>query len=149
MRRVIARFAGDMSGVAAIEFALLAPILLTMLLACIDLSGVLADRTALDHVLRSGAQAAMADSGTATALAEMQGAASDRFTLGTGAGQLALDAQKFCACPGSPSSATGCGTICTGNQPTLIFYRLTATKSFSGILFPRFDFAPVLQVQVR
>jgi Flp pilus assembly protein TadG len=149
MRGLVGRFLRDTSGVAAMEFALLAPTLLMMLLAAIDLSGVLSVREAVDHVLRSGAQSAMADAGSDVVLSVMQAAASEDFTQGTGAGQITLGAQKFCACPNSPASGTSCGTICTGNLPTLTFYRMTAALRFDGILFPRFDLAPVLQVQVR
>lgn len=144
MVRAIRRFWGDVSGVAAIEFALLAPTLLVMLLASMDISSVLTEREGLDHVLRSGAQLAMSDAGAAAVLSVMQGAASTEFPTGT-----TLNATRFCACPNTPATPVGCGTICTANQPTLIFYQMTAAKSFSGILFPRFDFNPLLQVQVR
>lgn len=144
MRRAIRGFLADAAGVAAIEFALLAPILLGMLLAAMDISAVLTEREGLDHVLRSGAQLAMADAGDTAVLAVMQGAASTEFPTGT-----TLNATRFCACPNTPATSVGCSTICTGNQPTLIFYRMSAAKTYSGILFPRFDFNPVLQVQVR
>lgn len=148
MAGAVKRFLADTAGVAAIEFALLAPTLLLMLLASMDLSSVLSEREGLDHVLRSGAQLAMSDAGAAATLAVMQGAASEQFPQGA-TPALTLNASRFCACPNAPATSVGCRTICTGNLPTYIFYRMTATKSFDGILFPRFDFAPVLEVQVR
>lgn len=150
MRRILQRFVQETRGVAAVEFALLGPTLLLMLLAAIDLGNVMAERESMDHVLRSGAQIAMADGGSTAVLAAMQGTSSIRFTLAAGTKtSIALAATRFCACPTSPATATGCGTICTGSLPTNIYYRMTATKTYSGILFPRFDLNPALQVQIR
>lgn len=144
------RFLRDTSGVAVVEFALLGPTLLFMLLAAIDLGGVMAQREAMDHVLRSGAQLAMTDSGSTAVLAAMQSVASPDFTLATGTPKsIALAATRFCACPNTPGTATTCETICTGNLPTNAYYRMTATKTYHGILFPLFTLTPVLQVQIR
>lgn len=143
--QALRRFLQDISGVAAIEFALIAPLLCAALLAAVDLGAVLGERQALDHVLRAGAQGAMADRGSASVLATMQTVATDAFP----AGGITLSADRFCACPSSPGNATACGTICAQSQPTLIFYRLAALRQFHGSVYPRFDFAPVLQVQVR
>lgn len=150
LRRLIPAFWRDTSGVAAIEFALIGPTLLFMLLASIDIGNVLSEREAMGHVLRSGAQVAMADSGATLALTAMQGAASDHFTLTAGTKKsIALTATRFCACPNAPATSTACSTICAGSLPTNIYYRMTATKTFSGILFPHFNLAPVIEVEVR
>lgn len=150
MRRTLRRFLHDSSGVAVIEFALIGPTLLFMLLAAIDLGNVLSERETMDHVLRSGAQMAMGDLGSDAVLAAMQGAASGRFTLTAGTTKsVALAASRFCACPETPAASTGCGTICTGSLPTHIYYRMTATKIYNGIIFPLFTLTPALQVQVR
>ncbi|WP_159082387.1 TadE/TadG family type IV pilus assembly protein [Paragemmobacter aquarius] len=150
MFAALRRFRQDISGVAVIEFALIAPTLLMMLLASIDLGNALKERAAIDHVLRSGAQPAMADAGAPAVLAAMQAAASPDFTTLAGTDKsVTLDAARFCACPGSPATATACSTICTGSLPTNAYYRISATKTYQGILFARFDLAPVLQVEVR
>lgn len=143
-------FLRDDAGVAVIEFALIGPTLLFMLLAAIDLGNVLSEREAMGHVLRSGAQMAMLDQGSPAVLTAMQGAASERFVLTAGSKtSIALGASRFCACPTAPATSTSCSTICTGNVPTYIFYRMTATKTYNGILFPLFNLAPAIQVQVR
>lgn len=150
MRRTLLRFLHETSGVAVIEFALIGPTLLFMLLAAIDIGNVLSEREAMEHVLRSGAQMAMGDLGSDAVLAAMQGAASDRFTLTAGTKKsVALAASRFCACPSSPATSTGCSTICTGSLPTNIYYRMTATKTYNGIVFPLFNLTPAMQVQVR
>lgn len=150
MGGVLRRFLHDQRGVAVVEFALLGPTLALMLLAAVDLGRVLSERATLGHVLRAGAQMAMADAGAAAALSAMEGAASTRFSLIAGrADSISLQATRICACPNSPATTTACTTICTGSQPTLAFYRLGATKTYRGILYPRFELTPVLQVQVR
>lgn len=150
MFAALRRFGHDISGVAVIEFALIAPTLLMLLLASIDLGNVLKEQGAMDHVLRSGAQLAMADAGAPAVLAAMQSAASADFTTLAGTRKsVALDAARFCACPGSPATVTACSTICTGSLPANIYYRMTATKTYRGILFPLFNLAPALQVEVR
>lgn len=147
---MLRRFASDCSGVAVIEFALIGPVLVLMLLASIDLGNVLQQREAMDHVLRSGAQVAMADGGSGAVLAAMQGAASSGFSLTPGtARSIALGASRFCACPETPAAATACSTICTGSRPTEIYYRMTAAKTHAGILFALFTLGPAMQVQVR
>jgi Flp pilus assembly pilin Flp len=150
MTRALRRFLHDTSGVAVIEFALIGPTLLLMLLAAIDLGNVLHEREAMGHVLRSGAQRAMADAGVPAVLVAMQAASSVNFTQTTGTrASVVLGATRFCACPDAPATEATCSTICAGNRPTDTYYRMTATKTYQGNLFALFDLAPVLQVQVR
>jgi len=45
MRKLLSRFGGDRRGVSAVEFALLAPVMITFYLGCVEISdGVAADR---------------------------------------------------------------------------------------------------------
>ena len=45
MRHILGRFAGDRRGVSAVEFALLAPLMITLYVGCAEVSdGVGADR---------------------------------------------------------------------------------------------------------
>lgn len=150
LSRLIARWRKDEQGIAAIEFAALAPVLVTMVIASMDLSGALAERMALGHAMRSGAQVAIADPGTAPVLAAMKGAAPD-FTTGTtaDAGTLALNVSRVCACPDTPTTYVACTTVCTNSQATFISYRLTGEKVYDAILVPDMTFADVLEVQIR
>lgn len=148
--RFLARWGADRSGIAAIEFAALAPVMLLMMVASLDLSGALRERMAIGHILRAGAQVAMADPGTATVRAAMVGAAQG-FTIGTTAGPrtLTLVAQRLCACPGAPDTVVGCTTICTGSQPTYVRYSLQAEKLYDAALVPDMRYAGTLEVQLR
>lgn len=145
------RLRGDDSGLAAVEFATLAPVMLVMLLAALDLSGALANRMAIGHVLRAGAQVAMAHPGTAAVQAAMQGAAQE-FRLGAAdgaAGTLSLTTELRCTCPSAPQTAVACTTVCTGSQPATIAYRLRAELRHAARLVPDMTFAPLLEVQIR
>ena len=148
--RLLARFGRDQSGIAAIEFAALAPVLVFMVLGALDLTGALTERMAIGHVLRAGAQVAMTDPGPTAVQGTMTTVARD-FTLGTTPGPrtLVLTSQKRCACPGVPETEVACTTICTGSQPTTISYRLRAEKRYNANLLPDMRFVSELEVQIR
>lgn len=150
LSRCLARWRADERGIAAIEFAALAPVLVTMVVASMDLSGALAERMALGHAMRSGAQVAIADPGTAPVLAAMRGAA-PTFTIGTTVGPktLVLNASRVCACPDTPTNYVACTTICPGSRATYISYRLTGQKVYDAMLVPDMTFSDVLEVQIR
>lgn len=60
MKRVrcsLARFGGDESGIAAVEFAIVAPVLVFMLLGMMDIGFAVSKRMALDSAVRAGAEA--------------------------------------------------------------------------------------------
>ncbi len=140
-------------GVAAVEFALLAPILAFMLLAGVDMGLAVSERMALDHALRAGAQEAMNDPGEPRVLELMRKTAESNFTLDDGSSAdstpLALSVTRFCACPDNVGFAVACSTICPGSKPTFIYYRMSGEKSYSGWIMPVFGFAPAVQVQIR
>ena len=141
-------------GVAATEFALVAPILAFILLASIDLGRALTERMAIDHALRAGAQRAMADPGTASVLDVMRRTAETNFTLAGDAldaadSALDLSAVRYGACPEDPGFAVDPSTICSGSTPTYIFYRMEATKTYTGWIMPAIAFDRASQVQIR
>ena len=144
----------DEAGVSAVEFALLAPMLVFAVLAMVDLGMALSERMTIGLVLRAGAQVATNNVGVvaitqavrATAAQKMQLAAvgaSGNDTL------LALTVSRFCTCAGAPSLEVVCSTTCTANAPTQIFYALSGQKTYAGLILPRFSLTKSLQVQVR
>lgn len=141
-------------GVSAVEFALFAPILGFVLLASIDLGLAVSERMAIDHVLRSGAQSAITDPGEAATLDVMSTTAQANFTLAdeesaSGSESLTLSATRYCACPEDAGYAVACSTVCMGSEPTFIYYRMTASKTYAGWIVPVFDFDRAVQVQIR
>jgi pilus assembly protein CpaE len=60
-----------------------------------------------------------------------------------------IDAVQHCSCPEDTATAVACSTTCTGSVPTAIFYEVTASKSYSGMLLPAMNLTTTMQIQVR
>jgi pilus assembly protein CpaE len=158
---------GSDDGLAAVEFAIFAPVLILMVLTALDMGFAVYQRMTMDHVLRSGAQFAMVDpeGGAAAVQQVLQSTATKNFspsevapagspntedTIQTGQpAKLRLTAERYCACPEAISTAVNCASVCTGTQPTYIYYRLGATKGFKGMLLPSVPLSTRAEVQVR
>ena len=144
-------------GVSTVEFALVVPVLAFSLLAAVDLGVALSERISMGHVVRSGAQVAMEDPGVADVKAAMTIAANQNFhttaddpgTINTEYQPLALNADRYCACPDQPDVAVDCSNVCTGTVPTYIYYRVGVEKQFAGVLGKGFPMSASAQVQVR
>lgn len=152
--RRIARWRRCKRGVAAVEFALVAPILAFMLLAGVDMGRAIAERMAMDHALRAGAQESMKDPGAARVLQVTQDTAANNFPLdesgaGTGDTPLSLSAIRFCTCPEDTGFAVACSTVCAQSKPTFIYYRLAGAKTYAGWIMPAFGVDRTVQVQIR
>lgn len=134
-------------GLSAVEFALLAPILFFALIATVDIGLAVYERMTIDHVLRAGAQSAMEDRGEAKVRELIETTAARNFA----AGELALSADRYCACPENPGfgDAVDCSTPCADSQPTFIFYRLSGERDYTGRILPTIRLATAIQVQVR
>lgn len=128
-------------GASAIEFALLAPVLLIALMGTVDVGRALTQQMALGSILRTGAQSAIAG-GEVSAVNRILLAAKDD-------GSVSVNVAQMCACPESPQAAVACSTTCAGPGPTAIYYSLTAEKEFSGLFMPRRTLRQSLQVQIR
>ena len=141
-------------GVSAVEFALLAPMLVFALLATVDVGLALTERMAINHVLRAGAQSATVAKDVSAIDQVLRTTASENFTVAAAgaAGDdatLALRAERVCSCAEQPGIAVGCSTTCAADAPTQVFYALAGEKTYSGLILPRFRLSPAIQVQVR
>lgn len=154
------RLLRDQTGVSALEFALLAPIILLGSLAVADLALLAHQRMAIDQVLRAGAQQAMLDKSASAAAEEVVKvinimAASGNFAVGSTVPvnekpPLTVGASRYCVCPDATEGPhVACSTICTGAKPTLAFYSIRAQSRSSNMLLPNFSFEPQIRVQVR
>lgn len=149
----LARWRGCEDGVSAVEFALFAPILFFALVAAVDLGLAEYERMTLDHALRAGAQSAMADQGPDAVLKVVQNTASKNFTLADEttqtAGAVSIAVRRFCACAENTAVEVACSTTCSGSAPTFVYYRLSGTKIYDGMIMPDITLSPAVQVQVR
>jgi len=64
-------------------------------------------------------------------------------------GTLALDAARYCACPGNVTAVVLCTNVCTGLVPPFAYYRISATKQYAGIILPKIPLDRAIRVQVR
>ena len=156
--RLAGAFRRDERGAAALELSLLAPVLAGVLLLTVDVGMAVNSRMSIDHVMRVGAETAMADPGQATVQKVLEQAAGQNFTtvanisyrdsLSLGSGGVFVGATRFCACPAARAVAVACTANCSGKTP-LAFYQLQARNTYSGILLSGLEMDTTLQVQVK
>lgn len=147
--RSAVRFARDQRGVAAIEFALVAPVVVFALVAMADIGLAVRDRMALDHIVRTGAQAATTNPGTQAVLDVLDAASHGSLTRAGSAAALSVSVVQECACPDAPEVTVACATNCSGQKPTYIFYTLRADTVATGLILPNMAVASRARVQVR
>lgn len=145
-------FSQDQRGVAAVEFALVAPLIFFSLLAITDLGFALRDRIQLDHFLRSGAQAAMRDAGengVLNTLRQTGCGANEVYPNCSGLYGITFEPapNRYCLCPTTGVEDTNCTGTCAV-QPQK-FYSISAAKNYNGIFLPQINFTPSVLVEVR
>jgi pilus assembly protein CpaE len=151
--RTLGRTLGDDDrGVAAIEFAIVAPVLALGLIAATDLGFAEYERMTMDHTLRAAAQYAMTDPGVAAVCQRIQSLAGASYSVSCngGAGDLTANVKRYCACPDALTAEVTCSVTC-GGEHTYIFYRLTGTMKVTSNIVPSrlMDLASSVQVQTR
>ena len=155
IRRWLVGFGRRTDGVSSIEFGLFAPILFFSLLTTVDLGFALFERMTIDHILRSGAQSAMSGDTQPETLEVARRTAERNFVLsdGTEAGAaedpLSIVVHRYNACPEDPSVEVGATTVCAGPRPTSIFYRISAEKTYGGLILPAMTIGRSMLVQLR
>ncbi len=110
--RFCAAFLGDRSGVAAVEFALIAPTLILVLVGLIDLGGMLYTRFQLDASLSAGANYAMVNGSSVNSTSS----ASLANTLAglVASGQASNWANSSITVNAGPTASSSGGTLTTG-----------------------------------
>lgn len=144
----------NQDGVSALEFALFAPFLIFTIMASADVGMAVSERMTIGHILRSGAQVATSSTSVATvdqilrttAVKNMQVAAAG---VSGDDLQLSLNVDRRCTCPSQPAVSVECSATCENNDPTQVFYLMSAEKTYSGLILPRFSQARTIQVQLR
>lgn len=162
LRRIA--FLRNESGASAIEFGVLAPILLFALLTTVDIGFAVHERMEIDNALRAGAEAAMSDLGIVKVRQIVQTVAEDHFTIApegdgddfslTTTTPLSVDVDRYCACPEAMRSPVNCsgdgGGGCgdDGAKP-YVYYRLEARKQYKAVLLPSLSLDSTVQVQAQ
>ncbi|MFN4099537.1 MAG: TadE/TadG family type IV pilus assembly protein [Pararhodobacter sp.] len=144
-----ARFRRDETGLAAIEFALIGPVMVFGLLAMADVGLAVRDRMALDHIVRAGAQSAVRTPEVAAVRAALQAASVDSMPRPSSAAALTMDVVQECGCPEAPATPVACATTCSDQKATFIFYSLRADTVATGFLLPELPITSRARVQIR
>lgn len=123
MRKAL-HFRRDISGTSAMEFGLIVPVLLTIVLTISDSTSLVVGTGEMQTAVRAAVQYAM-NGGTNMTTAQNQGtqAWNNKPTGGT------LSAAQACYCSGSSHS---CATLCNDGTSPQMFISVTATASLGG-----------------
>jgi len=120
----------DHSGAAAVEFAIMAPVLLLLLLGVIDYAGYISARMELEQALRAGGQYALKDYTDSTTIEAAVSGATDITVTDITVGGLA------CECPdGTSTYCRGDAnyTTCAGGEAPGGFVTITGSTTYAPI----------------
>jgi Flp pilus assembly protein TadG len=138
--RAIPLLAGGLGdrGAAAIEFAMVVPILALLFTGVWDFGGGFLQKERLDSAARAGVQYGVQPA-RATDIAGMIQAA--RNDAGDAADALTVTAQNFCACAGG--STVGCGATCAGGALPMGYVRVQVSENFATLVTYPFATNPI------
>ncbi|MFY0680374.1 MAG: pilus assembly protein [Thalassovita sp.] len=129
---------------SAVEFALLAPVIVLMTTSTFDLGSSISQRMALDGVVRNGVQTAMEDGSIEQILSSMQAAADTSF----GDDETELSAVQICSCGTAEGAQVSCETTCDAGAPNM-YIALSAQLASESMMIPSLTLAPTVYVQTR
>ena len=124
------RIANRRSGAAAIEFALLTPVVLLLILAGIDFGSVLYEKMRLGSAARAGVQYALQSNFSWQDLDGVR--QSVRDATGLDPGSVTINTTQFCEC--GDGTAIECTNICVGDGQPRRYVNVTVDEEFP-ILF--------------
>jgi hypothetical protein len=137
----IAQLRKSESGAAIAEFGIIAPILIFSALTALDLGLAFSSKMEVDQVVRAGGAAAI-ESASEEKIEEVM--------LGADPGPLDVSAERFCSCPdGAEGETVDCTSICPGPAAPYVFYKLTAQRTYDGILLHSVALESAARIQVR
>jgi Flp pilus assembly protein TadG len=122
------QLARDRRGVAALEFAVILPVLALTLMGVIDLGGAIQQSLRLEAAARAGAQYAMSAPTNSGGIA-----AAVRSALPGWNDVQVQPTTMTCVCPGSGATSCTSTSCATALQR---FVSITVTRSYSALLLP-------------
>lgn len=130
----------DSSGASAIEFALVAPVLITAVLFMVDIGLAVSTRMELNRDVRAGAQAAMSLNNDTSAIQAIA-LASSGSPEGT-----TVNVAGSCACG---STVSACQSLCGNGTAPSVFIAISAIKPYDGLFLGRRNLEASTRVQIR
>jgi pilus assembly protein CpaE len=138
------------AGVSAVEFALVAPVLVIGAFSTADVGMAVHERMMIGQALRAGAQLAMTGASEADIREALQSVAAENFAVAwdgeTGSDSLLLDVASYCICPGETIQQVSCTANCISGASATQVYRLSASKTFQGVMLPDFPISASVDV---
>lgn len=127
-RSIVGRFQRSQRGSAAIELAVVSPLLLLLIIGVLDYGRAFYTSITVANAARAGAEYGAEGPVQSANIAGMMD-----FAQGDGqdAGTLTLSARRYCECAGT---AAACTTACAGGAAPDVFVEVTATKALSMLL---------------
>ena len=129
-RSLFGRAARDIKGVAAIEFAMIVPLLSLMVVSVADIGMAVHRKMQVEHAAQAGAEYAIVNGFDADAISSAVTSATD---------STAISAQprpvKFCGCATASGIDTlTCGAICPGGALAGTYTTVSAQATYSTII---------------
>lgn len=119
------RLAGSREGVVSIEFALVAPILLLILLHLVDFGLAFNKRMKLESAARAGLQYAMVNKGDTAGIVAAVNQATDLDPS-----EVTVTVTEFCECG---AAGAPCGTTCEDGSWPATYVRVTTDSTFTAL----------------
>jgi Flp pilus assembly protein TadG len=130
-RRFSSRAAGDTSGVAAIEFGIIVPILVMMTVATVDIGMGFYRKMQVEDAAQAGAQWAIRNGFDSAGISNAVTSA----IQGAPAISVSPAPVQFCGCAsGSSISAASCGSTCPGGVQAGTYTTVSAQMTYNTIL---------------
>jgi Flp pilus assembly protein TadG len=119
----------DRSGVAAIEFAFIGPLLVLMFVCLTDLGLGIYAKMQVNNAAQYGAQYALVNGYDASAITAAVKSSSD-------VGSLTVTPSSFCGCPGANGvlPTLTCGIGCTDGSTPGTYVRVSVTHSYATLI---------------
>lgn len=139
-------------GAAAVEFAIIAPILAAATIGMIDVSMLLYERSDVGNALRMAAQTAMSDPGIKRVSATLDTFKSQKqFSSSI---NFEYQTMRFCACPDLsqdlPMAQVSCEKRCPSSKSSpSVFYKITSGTKYDGIILKGYRISNEIEVQVE
>ena len=138
------RIAQASDGSAAVEFAIIAPVLILSILGMAEIGFSIHEASRIDQAMRNGVEVALDDPGAVQVEAVL-----DRADWSDGQGTRSdWSVERRCECP-SGTAVCGTGSACSGNQQMDVFYDITGSRFYEGIFLSPRSVSRTASVQVR
>jgi len=124
---------GDRRGIAAVEFALIAPFLITVVVGLVDLGVGLHHAMQVDAAAQAGLQYALVKGYDPAAISAQIAATSQSFPI-----EASPSPQRYCGCPGEAGiAAASCGVFCGDGSTAGTYVSVSASATYvPPIAFP-------------